>query len=50
MLKTRGSQLLTAIAKEMKVTMEGARFPLLKLANEGVVRASSEVKGRGRPQ
>jgi len=50
MLKTRGPQPLTAIASEMKVTTEGARFQLLKLANEGLVESSTVSKGRGRPQ
>ncbi|MDQ6481529.1 transcriptional regulator [Dyadobacter sp. LHD-138] len=50
MLKTRGPQPLTAIATEMKVTTEGARFQLLKLANEGLVESATESKGRGRPQ
>lgn len=50
MLKTRGPQPLTAIATEMKVTTEGARFQLLKLANEGLVESVTESKGRGRPQ
>lgn len=50
MLKTRGPQPLAAIATEMKVTTEGARFQLLKLANEGLVESITESKGRGRPQ
>ena len=50
LLKTRGPQPLTAIATEMKVTTEGARFQLLKLATEGLVESASESKGRGRPQ
>lgn len=50
MLKTRGPQPLAAIATEMKVTTEGARFQLLKLANEGLVESVTESKGRGRPQ
>ena len=41
---------MTALAKELKITTEGARFQLLKLANEGLVQATTEVKGRGRPQ
>jgi len=50
MLKTRGPQSLIAIAREMNVTTEGARFQLLKLANEGLVESAAESKGRGRPQ
>jgi len=49
-LKTRGPQALCALADELKVTMEGARFQLLKLANEGLVEATTESKGRGRPK
>lgn len=50
LLKTRGPQPLTAIATELGITVEGARFQLLKLANEGLVQATTESKGRGRPQ
>ncbi|WP_343307107.1 metalloregulator ArsR/SmtB family transcription factor [Chitinophaga niabensis] len=50
LLKTRGPQPLTAIAIELGITVEGARFQLLKLANEGLVLATTESKGRGRPQ
>ena len=50
LLKTRGPQPLTAIAIELNITVEGARFQLLKLANEGLVQATTESKGRGRPQ
>ncbi|MDR8393758.1 transcriptional regulator [Aliifodinibius sp. S!AR15-10] len=49
-LKTRGPQPLSAIAKEMDVTKEGARFHLLKLEKEGLVESRSEAKGRGRPK
>ena len=50
LLKTNGPQCLGAIACDMKITIEGARFHLLKLANEGLVQATQEAKGRGRPQ
>lgn len=49
-LKTQGPQPLCKLADELKVTMEGARFQLLKLANEGLVQATTEAKGRGRPK
>ncbi|MDR6570504.1 transcriptional regulator [Chitinophaga sp. CC14] len=49
-LKTQGPQPLCKLAEELKVTMEGARFQLLKLANEGLVQATTEAKGRGRPK
>lgn len=50
MLKTAGPQPLTAIATELNITTEGARFQLLKLAGEGLVQSSTVSKGRGRPQ
>lgn len=49
-LKTKGPQPLTILAKEMNVTTEGARFQLLKLAGDGLVSSITESKGRGRPQ
>ncbi|MBC9932113.1 helix-turn-helix transcriptional regulator [Chitinophaga qingshengii] len=49
-LKTRGPQPLTVIAEALQVTVEGARFQLLKLASDGLVEASNVSKGRGRPQ
>lgn len=49
-LKMRGAQPLVTLAAELQVTTEGARFQLLKLANEGLVRAATLAKGRGRPQ
>jgi predicted ArsR family transcriptional regulator len=49
-LKRNGPMPLSALAKELGLSTEGARFHLIKLANEGLVVASTEVKGRGRPQ
>lgn len=49
-LKKRGPQPLVALAKELQMTTEGARFHLLKLAHDGLVEATTEIKGRGRPQ
>jgi predicted ArsR family transcriptional regulator len=49
-LKKKGPQPLNIIATALKITTEGARFQLLKLANEGLVEATTESKGRGRPQ
>ncbi|MCF3111985.1 transcriptional regulator [Niabella sp. CC-SYL272] len=49
-IKTRGPQTLLDLAAEMDITVEGARFHLLKLAKEGLVTATTESKGRGRPQ
>lgn len=49
-LKTKGPQSVSAIADEMEVTNEGARFHLLKLEKEGLVQAKSKAEGRGRPK
>lgn len=49
-LKTQGSLPLNIVAKELNVTTEGARFQMLRLAGEGLVAATTESKGRGRPQ
>ncbi|NSL90869.1 transcriptional regulator [Chitinophaga sp. Mgbs1] len=49
-LKTKGPQPLIAVAEELNITVEGARFQLLKLASEGIVEAVTVSKGRGRPQ
>jgi len=49
-IKTNGPQTLLELAAEMEITVEGARFHLLKLAKDGLVHATTESKGRGRPQ
>lgn len=49
-LKTRGPQPVAAVAEQMEVTTEGARFHLLKLEKEGLVQSRSEARGRGRPK
>lgn len=49
-LKRNGPMPLSALAKELGLSTEGARFHLIKLANEGLVVSSTDVKGRGRPQ
>ncbi|MBC9911856.1 helix-turn-helix transcriptional regulator [Chitinophaga varians] len=49
-LKTRGPQPLTVVAEALNITVEGARFQLLKLSSEGLVEATNVSKGRGRPQ
>lgn len=49
-LKTMGPQPLTVVAEALNITVEGARFQLLKLSNEGWVEATTVRKGRGRPQ
>jgi predicted ArsR family transcriptional regulator len=50
LLKTHGPQPLCALADALKITMEGARFQLLRLANEGMVAATAVAEGRGRPR
>lgn len=50
MLKNGGPQTLSALARELTVTVEGARFQMLKLAKEGIVTSTVNVTGRGRPQ
>lgn len=50
LLKKRGPQTLLEIAKELKITTEGARFKLQKLAGDQLVKSTTQVKGRGRPQ
>jgi len=50
LLKTSGPQSSSALAKEFEVTVEGARFQMLRLEKEGIVTSSKTVTGRGRPQ
>jgi predicted ArsR family transcriptional regulator len=50
LLKTSGPQSLSALAMAFEVTVEGARFQMLKLEKEGMVTSSKTVIGRGRPQ
>lgn len=49
-LKKKGDMSISMIADEMDVTTEGARFHLLKLEKEGLVKSRSEAEGRGRPK
>ena len=49
-LKNEGEMTLKEMAKELAVTTEGARFQLLKLANESFVKSESRSEGRGRPK
>ena len=50
LLKTSGPQLLSSLAHKFEVTVEGARFQMLRLEKEGIVMSSKSVIGRGRPQ
>lgn len=49
-IKREGPRSIQEIAQAMAVTVEGARFHLLKLEKEGLVQSKSESKGRGRPK
>ncbi len=49
LLKTRGPQTSLAVAKELGITGEGARFQLTRLVEEGLVQVITESKGVGRP-
>lgn len=49
LLKTRGPQTTGELAREVGVTHEAARQQLAKLASDGLVEASTEARGVGRP-
>ena len=49
LLKTRGPQSSSELARELGMTAEGARFQLTKMAEEELVEVSSTSKGVGRP-
>ncbi|NGP87781.1 helix-turn-helix transcriptional regulator [Fodinibius halophilus] len=49
-LKTEGAKTVKALANSMDITVEGARFHLMKLEKEGLVKSESVAEGRGRPK
>jgi predicted ArsR family transcriptional regulator len=49
LLKTRGPQTAADLGTRLQITPEAARQQLLRLSDEGMVRARSEVRGVGRP-
>lgn len=49
-LKQQGPQSISSIAGLMDVTIEGARFHLLKLEKDGFIKSTSKAEGRGRPK
>ncbi len=49
-LKTKGPESVKELAAEMNITTEGARFHLMKLEKEGLVKSESVAEGRGRPK
>ena len=50
LLKTRGALTASAIAQELGMTKEGARLQLLKYTEEGLIEATNESTGVGRPK
>lgn len=49
LLKTRGSQTAAQLAMTLKITGEAVRQQLLRLSEEGLVSATAEPRGIGRP-
>jgi predicted ArsR family transcriptional regulator len=49
LLKTRGPQTATHLATALKITGEAVRQQLLRLSEEGLVSATAEPRGIGRP-
>jgi predicted ArsR family transcriptional regulator len=49
LLKMRGPQPASVLAKELGMTGEGARLQLVKLQEEGLVHSTTTAKGVGRP-
>src|SRR5258708_33408002 len=49
LLKTRGPQTAADLGARLQITPEAARQQLLRLSDEGLVYAQSEVRGVGRP-
>ena len=49
LLKTRGPQSSSALASQLGITIEGARFQLTRMQEEGLVEATQAAKGVGRP-
>ena len=49
LLKMRGPQTVTELAKELHLTGEAVRLQLIKMNKEGLVKAAASAKGVGRP-
>ena len=49
LLKTRGPQAAAQLAAALEITPEAARQQLLRLSQEGLVNATTETRGVGRP-
>ena len=50
LLKTRGPGTTEALSRTLGITVEGARQQLLRLQAEGLINATPEIRGRGRPR
>lgn len=50
LLKTSGLNTTAALARKLSITEEAARQQLIRLQEQGLVQASSEIRGRGRPR
>ncbi|SMO93938.1 helix-turn-helix transcriptional regulator [Gracilimonas mengyeensis] len=49
-LKEQGPVSISEMADHLNITNEGARFHLLKLQKEELVKAKTKIEGRGRPK
>lgn len=49
LLKLSGQSTGAELARKLRITGEGVRQQLLRLANQGLVSSTSEIRGRGRP-
>lgn len=50
LLKTRGQSTTDALSRALGITLEAARQQLLRLQAEGLINATQEIRGRGRPR
>lgn len=50
LLKTRGPSTTDALSRALGITVEGARQQLLRMQAEGLINATREIRGRGRPR
>ncbi len=50
LLKTSGLNTTAALARKLSITEEAVRQQLLRLQEQGLVRATPEIRGRGRPR
>ena len=50
LLKTRGQSTTDALSRALGITVEAARQQLLRMQEDGLIVATSEIRGRGRPR